>query len=81
MEANPIYRRSLQLQCAGGELLAFIAGDMPQSMRASLEHNVIAALAHQSPEPVLQDVNSSQEETRFAAIHFSYYSRMSTKVS
>ena len=72
-----ISRCNVSLQCSDGSLLAFIAGDMPDHLRTSLERNVVSVLG----EDVLRSVESADDVySDFGAIHFSWYSRCATKV-
>ena len=69
---------NVSFQCADGTSLAFIAGDMPDYLRSSLETNILGALGSD----VMRSVDSLDDAYEdFGAIHFSWYSRCATKVS
>ena len=53
---------------------------MPQQLRESLLRNLEMALGATAERELLEDIKENGAPPQFAGLHFSYYSRYSTKV-
>lgn len=79
-------RKELRLEDSEGSLVAYLAGDMPESIRKDLENHIRAAL---SLEPGSESLVNMDSQTAgldgvgptFPAYHFAYYARGGSKVS
>lgn len=76
----------MRFEDARGSLVAYLAGDMPDSIRTDLESHIRAAL---SLEPGCENLANLDSKTTgsdgvgptFPAYHFAYYARSGSKVS
>ena len=76
---------NLRIKCQDGSLLAFIAGDLPESLRRSLLANVTDSFQPYLEEPMWQtkslDDQPGTEEDKFFTLHFQHYFCMAMKAS
>ena len=74
-------RRNVEFRSLDNSLLALVCADMPDEMRASLEHNISYAVGASASNAILLSKDSAQDERAFACLYFTYYGRSATTVS
>lgn len=74
----------MRIEDAQGSLVAYLAGDMPESIRCDLESSIRAALSLEPGSENLANIDSRKAGSTgspFPAYHFVYYARSGPKVS